>query len=167
MPQAYHQAFVNTYALYPSSIKQVLCVIDSTSLMHMQHAVNYPQMPLSLDTPRLFGRIPFGRSTRCSSTHFRQRRKSALFRPCREENCSFLPALPALPQTEQWMLRSRRSSPTEARSELLLAVVGTSPPLAIMAGCWADAAMEPHSLAMRMAGCRANAPTRMLRAGCS
>ena len=154
--------------VYRRARQQGLCVIDSTSFMHMQHAVNYPQMPLLaalLDTPpRLFGRIPFGRSTRFSPTHFRQRRTSALFRPCREENSSG--ALPALLQTEQRMLRSRRSSPAEARSELLLAVVGTSPPLAIMAGCWADAAMEP-SLATRMAGCRANAPTRMLRAGCS
>ena len=156
--------------VYRRARQQGLCVIDSTSFMHMQHAVHYPQMPLLaalLEPPRLFGRIPFGRSTRFSSVHFRQRRKSALFRPCREENSAgSLPALPALPQTEQRMLRSRRSSPAEARSELLLAVVGTSPPLAIMAGCWADAAMEP-SLATRMAGCRANAPTRMLRAGCS
>ena len=135
--------------VYRRARQQGLCVIDSTSFMHMQHAVNYPQMPLLaalLDTPpRLFGRISFGRSTRFSPTHFRQRRKSVLSRPCREENSAgALPALPALPQTEQRMLRSRRSSPAEARSELLLAVVGTSPSLAIMASCWADAAMEPH-----------------------
>ena len=89
--------------VYRRARQQGLCVIDSTSFMHMQHAVNYPQMPLLaalLDTPpRLFGRIPFGRSTRFSPTHFRQRRTSALFRPCREENSAgSLPALRALPQ---------------------------------------------------------------------
>ena len=148
--------------VYRRARQQGLCVIDSTSLMHMQHAVNYPQMPLlaaPLDTPRLFGCIPFGRSTRFSPTHFRQRRKSALSRPCRVEN--YAGALPALPQTEQRTLRSRRSSPSEARSDQLLAVVSTSPPLARTAGCRADAAMDvagtSPSLA-RTAGCRAMLP---------
>ena len=155
--------------VYRRARQQGLCVIDSTSFMHMQHAVHYPQMPLLaalLEPPRLFGRIPFGRSTRFSPTHFRQRRKSALSRPCREENSAgALPALPALPQTEQRMLRSRRSSPAEARSELLLAVVGTSPPLARTAGCRADAAMDVAGISpslARTAGCRAMLP-RMLR----
>ena len=148
--------------VYRRARQQGLCVIDSTSFMHMQHAVHYPQMPLLaalLEPPRLFGRIPFGRSTRFSSVHFRQRRKSALFRPCSEENSAG--SLPALPQTEQRMLRSRKPSPAEARSELLLTVVGTSPPLARTAGCRADAAMDvagtSPSLA-RTAGCRAMLP---------
>ena len=32
--------------VYRRARQQGLCVIDSTSFMHMQHAVNYPQMPL-------------------------------------------------------------------------------------------------------------------------